>query len=211
MRSFFTCLCLLASGCCAVSRATEVVDLAADLGYLRIHSLAGEREDLAAALQKPRALILDLRYPLDERAAGETLRLLLAQQPAKSRLYVLVSPATPVPVAGAIAANPDRLITLGLKGSHPEPLVVVSQTASEDRRAAEALAAGTAPADLISGRIDKERYDEAALMQEFKNGNPEPRPPESGPATSDGTPEKLTDRVLQRALHLHRALQALRR
>ena len=47
-------------------------------------------------------------------------------------------------------------------------------------------------------------------MKEFKNGNHDARPPE-GNADGTKTPPPLTDRVLQRALHLHRALQALKR
>jgi hypothetical protein len=204
------------------SPAAEVIDLAPDLGYLRVHSIVLEREAIAAALLKSRALVLDLRYPLDERDAGETLRQELASHPAKARLYVLVSPATPVPVVGAIAASPARLTTLGVKGARPEPQVVVLQPPADDRRAFEAHTAGTALADLISGKIDKDRFDEATLVQEFRLGLPgdrsagqppgtaaESRPEAAAPAAK--APARVTDRVLQRALHLHRALQALKR
>ena len=191
--------------------AAEPVELAADLNYLRIHSIVLEREAIASALLKPRALVLDLRYPLDERDAGETLRQELATHPAKPRLYVLVSPATPVPVVGAIASGQPKLVTLGVKGARPEPQVVVLQSAADDRRAFEALTQGTALADLVSGKMDKERYDEAALVLEFKNGVPDPKPPEAGTATAPEKAPRLTDRVLQRARHLHRALQALKR
>jgi hypothetical protein len=197
--------------------AAELVDLAPDLGYLRVHSIVLEREAIAVALLKSRALVLDLRYPLDERDAGEALRQELSSHPAKPRLYVLVSPATPVPVVGAIAASPARLTTLGVKGARPEPQVVVLQSPADDRRAYEAHTKGTALADLISGKIDKERFDEATLVQEFRLGLPGDR--SAGPSAAAAepaappadAPPRITDRVLQRALHLHRALQALRR
>jgi hypothetical protein len=194
-------------------RAAEPVELASDLGYLRVHSVVLERETLAAALAAPRALVLDLRHPLDERDAGETLRQALAAHPGKPRLYVLVSPATPVPVVGAIAAHSARLVTLGVKGARPEPQVAVLQTAEDDRRAYDAFTQGTPLADLLSGKIEKVRYDEASLVQEFRNGNPDPGPPAARPPQGPAAepPVRLTDRVLQRALHLHRALQALRR
>lgn len=222
MRRLLVLTCLLCSGLCspARARAAEAVELAPDLGYLRVHSIVLERETIAAALLKSRALVLDLRYPLDERDAGETLRQELSSHPAKPRLYVLVSPATPVPVVGAIAASPARLTTLGVKGARPEPQVVVLQSPADDRRAFEAHTAGTALADLISGKIDKERFDEATLVQEFRLGLPGDRsagpPPESATENRTATPPadapaRVTDRVLQRALHLHRALQALRR
>lgn len=196
--------------------AADPVDFGPDLGYLRVHSLAIQREAIAEALRQPRVLVLDLRYPADERDAGETLRQLLASPPARLPLLVLVSPATPVPVVGAIASSPVRLLTLGVKDARPGPHVVVEQSAADDRRAYAALATGTALTDLISGKIEKERYDEASLVHEFKNGNPDARPPtpgkvESPAAPEAAPPERLTDRVLQRAVHLHRALLALKR
>lgn len=194
-----------------VAVADEPTDLAPDLGYLRVHSVIAERDAIAAALAKPRALVLDLRYPADEREADESLRQQFAAAPIGARIYVLVSPATPVPVVGAIAAHSSRLLTLGVKGARPEPQVGVQQSAEDDRRAYDALTAGTSVGDLVSGRIDKERFDEASLVHEFNNGNTDARPPETGPAKAGDTPAKLTDRVLQRALHLHRALQVLKR
>ena len=211
MRTLLFVLCLLSSVLGPLVRAAGPVELASDLAYLRVHSAVVEREAITAALAQSRALVLDLRYPQDERGADETLRQALAGRPADSRLYVLVSPATPVPVVGVVAANPARLVTLGVKGSKPEPKVVILQTAEDDRRAYDAHKAGTSLADLISGKMDKERFDEASLVHEFKNGNPEPKPPEAGPANTPGSPARLTDRVLQRSLHLHRALQALKR
>lgn len=212
MRPPLACLVLVVSALFLPGRA-EVVDLAPDLGYLRVHSLVLEREFLASALLKSRALVLDLRYPLDERDAGETLRQELATHPAKPRLYVLVSPATPVPVVGAIAASPTRLITLGVKGARPEPQVVVLQSPAGDRQAFDALPAGRSLADLVSGKIEKERFDESMLVAEFRGGPPSDRAVPAGlPARTDSPDApRPTDRVLQRALHLHRALAALRR
>jgi hypothetical protein len=209
--SLILILGLLFSVLCPPVRAAAPVELASDLAYLRVHSAVVERETITAALAQPRALVLDLRYPQDERGADETLRQALTGRPAGSRLYVLVSPATPVPVVGVVAANPARLVTLGVKGAKPEPKVVIMQTAEDDRRAYDAHTVGTPLADLISGKMDKERFDEASLVHEFKNGNPDPKPPETGPANTPGASARLTDRVLQRALHLHRALQALKR
>jgi hypothetical protein len=210
MRSFSFFILLLVLS--ASAPATEPADLASDLGYLRVRSVVRDHDAIAAALAKPRALVLDLRQPADERGAGETLRQLLDAPAGQPRLYVLVSPATPVPVVGAIAANPARMITLGIKGARPGPQVVIEQAAEADRAAYAALESGTPLAQLISGKIEKERFDEAALVKEFKNGNHDAQPP--APPTATGTPVTPaippTDRVLQRTLHLHRALQALK-
>lgn len=216
MRHFlrlFTVICLLSS-----ASAAEPADLGQGLTYLRINSLVKSAEILTTALNRTTPLVLDLRYTADEPAAADILRALNSHA-AKPRLYVLVSPATPVPVVGVIASRPVRwLVTLGVTGSLPEPQVVVQQSAEADRIAYNALETGTPLTQLVSGKIDKERFDEASLVQEFKNGNLNAHPPalsqaegpKPGPAKPAVSPAAPTDRVLQRAVHLHRALQALK-
>ncbi|MSU45657.1 MAG: hypothetical protein EXS42_00655 [Lacunisphaera sp.] len=94
---------------------------------------------------------------------------------------------------------------------------MVQTAAAADRRAYDALETGTPLATLISGKVEKDRFDEATLVKEFKNGNPDASPPPLPDPTalkSAAAPEKLvplTDRVLQRAVHLHRAGLVLRR
>mgnify|MGYP000984374420 CR=1 FL=1 len=68
---------------------------------------------------------------------------------------------------------------------------------------------------VTTGKIEKERFDEATLVQEFNNGNPDAEPPPlpdpTQPKLNEAAPVKapLIDRVLQRAIQLHRALLAL--
>ena len=217
MRKAFSFICLLSSVLCSLVRASEPLDLGSGLTYLRIHSLPKSAGDLNAALLRPVPLVLDLRYTADEPDTANILRV-LNSQPAKPRLYVLVSPATPAALAEVIATTSARLLTLGVRNSLPAPQVVVEQTAAADRRAYDALEAGMPVAALISGKIEKERYDEATLMSEFKNGNLDPEPP-PGPDPTAAKPEPPApakdappvDRVLQRAVHLQQALLALRR
>ena len=193
------------------SRAAEPADLGQGLTYLRIGSLEKSARDLRAALLHPTPLVLDLRYTADEPAAGDILRV-LNSQPARPTLYVLVSPATPSAVAEIVTATPARRTTLGIKGSVPVPDVIIEQTAEADRAAYDAFEAGTTLAQLVSGRIEKERFDEASLVQEFKNGNHDAQPPALPAVTgASAAPTRPTDRVLQRAVHLHRALLALKR
>ncbi len=203
-------ICLLSSVLCLLVRAAEPADLGQGLTYLRINSLTKSAVDLNAALLRPAALVLDLRYPADEPAVADLLRV-LNSQPAKPTLYVLVSPATPAAVAGILGPTSTRLVTLGVKDSHPAAQVVVEQTAAADRAAYAALESGTSLTQLISGKIEKERFDEATLVHEFKNGNHDAHPPEAGSAPGKEIPPTITDRVLQRAVHLHHALLALKR
>ena len=221
-------LCSLLLAPC--SKATELTDLGSGLAYLRIHSLAESEAALRKAVPGASALVLDLRYATTDENSVAALKSALASHPAGAPLFILVSPATSAALAQVVASA----LTLGAPGSVPAPKVMVQTDATTDRRAYDALETGTALEILISGKIEKERFDEATLVHEFKNGNPDAAPlpgdrPGQTPAGQQagtvsplpdptapkpaGTPEKpapLVDRVLQRAVHLHRALLALK-
>jgi hypothetical protein len=207
--------CLLLFTLAGLARGTELTDLGAGLAYLRIPTLTESAAALRKAVPGAGALVLDLRYVATSEESTDDLRIALADRPGTAPLFILVSPSTPSGVAQAVGAAPASALTLGLAGSRPAPQVVVQTDPASDRRAYEALAAGVAPATLISGKIEKERFDEATLMQEFNDGNPDTEPPSAPDPTA--TKEQvgaapaapLVDRVLQRAVHLHQALIAL--
>lgn len=215
MKRLFSALCFLSSALCALSAGTELTDLGSGLAYLRIHSVADSEAALRKAVPGAGALVLDLRYATASDESAAALKSALARRPTNTPLFILVSPATPSAVAPAIVQSPA--LTLGAPGSAPGPKVVVLTDAATDRRAYDALETGTSLEKLISGKIAKDRFDEATLVHEFKNGNPDAAPaplPDPTAPKPAGTPEQpapLVDRVLQRAVHLHRALQALRR
>jgi hypothetical protein len=205
---------LLFSGLGSPTSATELTDLGQGLSYLRVPSLAGAEAALRQAVPGAGALVLDLRYT----AVGEdpaALAAALTTRPAGAALFVLVSPATPPALGPALGTA----LTLGAPGSVPAPKVVVQTDAAADRRAYDALTAGTPLEKLLSGKIAKERFDEATLVREFKDGNtaaeppPTPNPTATPPdgAAKDPATVPPTDRVLQRAVHLHRSLLALRK
>lgn len=199
--------------------ATELTDLGQGLAYLRVHSPA----DSFKAAAGTGALVLDLRYATADETSAAELKSTLAARPANMPLFLLVSPDTPAVLAPIIHQSPA--LTLGIAGAKPAPRVVVQAGAAADRAAYDALEAGAALASLVSGKVEKERYDEASLVEEFKNGNLDAQPPAAPDPTAAtaGQPEEPqaggdpakpavpTDRVLQRAVHLHRALVALRR
>lgn len=193
-----------------LARAVELVELDQGLAYLRVQSLADDQTVIAQATRTARALVLDLRYATASDESVAALRTALSSRAATTPLFVLVSPATPMALANAVASE----LTLGPTGTLPAPKVIVQADAATDRRAYDAHESGLALADLINGKIEKDRYDEASLMKDFKSGNIAAEPPPGPDPTKPGAPEKvpvLTDRVLQRAVHLHRALLALRR
>ncbi|MBI2515716.1 MAG: hypothetical protein HYV95_02260 [Opitutae bacterium] len=211
----------LALGFLSLLRATTI-DLGQGLGYLRVHSLNADEQAVTEALGSGQALVLDLRGAIADKLNAKELRDTLALRGGKEPLFVLVGPLTPPDLTETLATAPGKPVTLGVRAAVPAPQVVVQQAPETDLRAFEALESGLPLADLISGKIEKERYDEAALMNDFRNGNTEAEPPApadptaTAPATKPKGAEKaekapvLIDRVLQRAVHLHRALLALR-
>jgi hypothetical protein len=207
-RACLAIFCVLIGALAA--HALEPVDLGDGLGYVRVRALERDIADLPAALNAGRALVVDLRYATaDADAAGAFLRAVTART-TKQPLFVLVSPQAPADALPALL--PAGVFTLGVADSRPQPAVVVTQPPIADRAAYDAAEKGAKLDDLISGKIEKERFDEASLVKEFQNGNhnAEPPPePEPGKPTAAHTAPPV-DRVLQRAVHLHRALLAWR-
>lgn len=201
----------------AATAATPVVapraDLGQGLGYLRVHALAESLEEAARTLAQGTALVLDLRGATATDASANDFAALLAQRTGPASLFILVSPRTAPELTASLLRPIPHALRVGVAESLPTAQVVVAQPADADQRAYDAYDRGVALDALITGKIEKERFDEAQLVKEFQSGNPNAAPPpEPDPAAP--TPDKapvLTDRVLQRAVHLHRALLALRR
>lgn len=220
-------LALALAGAAAAPPAASpgpVRDLGQGLSYLRVGAVARAPE-LGATLRAVPALVLDLRQATVVTGDAADLARALTARTARGPLFVLVSPATPPALAAALDQLPTGSVILGVPGSQPPPQVVVSQTPAEDQRAYAALDAGRTLDELISGKLEKERFDEAALMQEFKQGGaaasaaePAPEPeaetappaaPAAPPAPAAEAARPPVDRVLQRAVQLHRALRAI--
>lgn len=207
-------LALVATATLALnSRAAELADLGEGLNYLRFRP-ANETAtaELTFALNNGRALVVDLRYVSPDAETARTVASALAARTTRQPLFLLVSPGTAAELLPA--RLPAGALTLGIAGAKPAPQVVVSQAAEADRRAFDALEQGMDLAALVNGKTEKERFDEAQLVKEFKSGNPNAEPPPEPDPTAKPAKEKvpvLTDRVLQRAIHLHRALAALDR
>ncbi len=201
--------------------AADAPDLGSNLAYLRVHSLADSSAEVKTALTLKHAYVLDVRYATATDDAIAVLKTALAAHPVDSPLFILISPATPGGVIEAInAPTHARFITLGAAGTQPAPRVEVRTSLETDRAAYDAFDHGKSLTELVTGKIEKDRYDEATLVHEFKNGNPDPESALSPDATKSkpdktddeaDAPEPLHDRVLQRALNLHQALLALRR
>ncbi|HEY4299282.1 MAG TPA: hypothetical protein VGM73_00315 [Candidatus Didemnitutus sp.] len=206
----FGCLAALASSAPAT---TQPATLDAGLAYVRVHSLAADGKALETACAAGGALVVDLRYPAVRAGDEDVLAQDLASRHGTQPLYILVSPSTPASLATAIARAAGPEATLGVADSVPKPKVVVFQTSEADRTAYDAADAGKELGQLILGKIQKDRYDEASLVNDFNNGNPNPEPPAApDPRDAKGNAKApaLVDRVLQRAVNLNRALAAIK-
>ena len=205
-----TCIAALAP---CVRAASEPVDLGEGLTYLRVHSFGESADVVKTTITSGRAAVIDLRYASTSVDDAAALDAALSRRNTRNALLILVSPQTPAAFQPTLTAPRPGVLTLGVDGARPAPSVVVAQSAEVDRRAYDALEGGVKLEELVTGKIDKERFDEASLVKEFQNGHLNAVSPPSPDPSAKPTEEKapaLTDRVLQRAIHLHRALAALR-
>lgn len=194
-------------------------DLGDGLHYHRAHALPAE---LPPPTPQKGALILDLRYATADAAAATALDgWIKFRANADAPVTVLVNAATaPVlhSVFGANQAQPG-FVTIGTAQPGYSPDIVVTTTDEAERRAYDVLENNGAIAALLAENIDKPRNDEASMMRDRTQpaeppaedtfdelSSPEPSKTDSAP-----TPAPPLDRALQRAVHLHRALRALKR
>ena len=213
---------LLFSLSALAAAAAEVRDLGESLGYLRLRDLDGEA---FAVPEGP--LVIDLRQAQLAGLAGtERFRGLLT---APGIRFVLVSEATAPAVISLLDTRGPMVLTLG--GTEAPPTDIrVTVSAREDRRAYDALDQGVSLADLANPPLVKTRRDEASIVRARRNGtrpadatppgegtNPPPPPAPAGapPGAANPAADSLApppvDLVLQRAVKLHRGLQALKR
>lgn len=188
----------------------DPLDLGRGLRYLRLGTGAADESVFAAALAAP-ALVLDLRLAGDDPAHLARLRESVTGRDATRPLFVLLGPATPATVRAAVPAAPG-VLTLAARDAGFPSSVAITVDPARDRAAAEALAAGRPPLELIEEKVAKTRYDEQHLAQNHANGRRAGVPP-AAPAAAEAKPAELPlqDTLLQRAVFIHRALLALGR
>ena len=213
---------LLALALPLLALATESARIERDLGqglaYARVHSLPA---DLPAAPARLGALVLDLRYALSSSDGVTTLGAWLKfRASARTPVFVLVNGGTaPAVLEFLETADPmPGLLTLGAASSKFVPDVALRVSAATERAAYDALEHGTPVATLLTDNPAKPRHDEAEIAQEHAAPSAGSDDDETGPEGSvsaspalPAPPPPLIDTTLQRAVHLHRALLALKK
>ena len=196
-----------------------VRDLGLGLGYIRVHALPA---DLPPTGETPRgALVLDLRFSHgDDNSATPLAAWLRSHCTTATPVFVLVNDETaPAALAYFSAHDPSAgLVTLGAASARFKPDIVLTITPASDWTAYNAADHGTALLSLLTAASTKPRHDEASIAQDQKAAVEDPASsdtdlPDPGepPPAVHAPPPPLLDLVLLRAVHLHRALLALKK
>ena len=218
MNKFLLSLLLAtAANLCFAAPAPLARDLGHGLAYHRVHALPA---DLPAMSAKPGPLVLDLRYALGDDAAAAVLGAWLKTHcTAKTPVFVLVNGKTAPALLAYFAAieTPAGLITLGPISPGFEPDIALKLVPAAERVAYDALEHGTPLDSLLTDSSVKTRHDEASITQERTGAPGEPTIGDPDGAYAEITPPSpaipppVIDYALLRAVHLHRALLALRK
>lgn len=215
---------LAVAACAPTALRAAAVELSPGLAYVRGDT---PPEEALKALEAG-SVVLDLRFIADDSVATLLSRLKTFRTHPKRIVLVLLSPETSADARKQLAAILPGGITLGRAAPDFKTDIVVTTPADTDKRAHDALRAGTPPEKLIVENAAKPRFDELALVREHRAG-PEAPEPAATAAPADTTPVApaadspaaatppakpapvLIDSVLQRAVNVYRGLVAFKR
>ena len=193
-------------------------DLGEGLVYHRITTLPTDLPTAEAARKQP--CVLDLRFVRGDAAAGTALDAWLKfRATSRTPVLLLINAETAAPVLAPLAARlpSPGLVVIGTASPGLTPDLALKLAPAEERRAYDALAAGATVESVLNDSPEKIRDDEAQLAKEHR-ARPTPAPPLSDDPPDDPPSTKPTppvappiDSALQRAVHLHRALKALKK
>ena len=193
-------------------------DLGEGLVYHRITTLPADLPTAEAARKQP--CVLDLRFVRGDAAAGTALDAWLKfRATSRTPVLLLINAETAAPVLAPLAARlpSPGLVVIGTASPGLTPDLALKLAPAEERLAYDALAAGATVESVLNDSPEKIRDDEAQLAKEHR-ARPTPAPPLSDDPPDDPPSTKPTppvappiDSALQRAVHLHRALKALKK
>lgn len=184
-------------------------DLAQGLGYVRLHRLPADLPANPPGRVQP--CVIDARYTEAEAdGAIAFVAWLKFRATPRSPVFVLINASTSPAVLTALAAHDSAagIVVVGVATATLKPDSPVKISPEDERRAYDALANGAALDALLSDNLAKVRNDEASLTKGHTGDTPVELPADAPPARRAGLP---VDVALQRAVHLHRALVALKK
>jgi hypothetical protein len=192
-------------------------DLGNGLIYYRSPNVPGDLPVTTPAAR--RCYVLDLRYAQGTAAAPAALATWLkSHATSRTPVFILANGDTsPVLLAFLARHDPSSgILTLGATADGFVPDIALKISPEAERRAYDALEKGTDTDSLLRENAAKVRNDEARLSREhLPDSAVEDSPPDNNtPSTDKNLPPKPVppvDAALQRAVHLHRALLALKK
>lgn len=200
---------LLLIGLVAAAAAPLDIELGKRLHYHRLQSLPADLPPTDAARRQ--ACVLDLRFvPADAGEAAAVQRWFKLGARPDTPVFVLVNSETSGELLRILnELYPTRgVLTIGVALPLFEPDVIMKVSPEDERRAYDALADGIPVADILSDNPGKARNDETSLSRDRPAGAPADLP---GEQAGNERPRPPIDAALQRAVHLHRSLIALKR
>ena len=216
IRRFLFLFAILPLGLSTLAAAVSPRDLGHGLVYYRLHELPADLPNVPAA--DKRICVLDLRYTTGNAETATELESWLKNRATpRTPVFVLANSSTGgallTPFASRISGSGIVLIGAEAPGFLPDIPVKIS--AAEEKRAYDALEAGASLESLLTDNPNKPRNDEARLAKEHvsdsasaDDGTEDTPPAEKNAPVKVGPP---IDAVLQRAVQLHRGLQALKK
>jgi hypothetical protein len=211
MKRFIVVLFFLLLGSLPAAPAVPVEhDLGSGLSYVRVHRLPADLPAKPSGRLAP--CVIDLRYvDAPEDAAAAFSAWLKFRASPRAPVFVLANAGTSVPLLKVLRESERGagVVLVGVESDQFRPDVAVRSTAAEERRAYDAFEEGATLATLLADHPNKVRNDEASLTRE-RPPEPLPEPPAAGSAGGKTTAPPI-DATLQRAVHLHRALVALKK
>ena len=177
------------------------------LVYVRVHTLPADLPVEPAGRVPP--CIIDVRYlDADGKAAADFSAWLHRRATPRSPVFVLANAETSPALLRVLAVHQrgTGIAVVGIERGPFKPDVAVKASPESERRAYDALAQGADIATLLTDNPDKVRNDEASLSKD--------RLAEASAEAVKDAGKKAPppiDSTLQRAVHLHRALVALRK
>ncbi|HEX2854987.1 MAG TPA: hypothetical protein VHO24_17265 [Opitutaceae bacterium] len=214
MKKPFSSLLLIFSFGAGLFAAPLERDLSRGLIYHRAPNVPADLPATNPAEKRSR--VLDLRYAQgNDDGATALIAWLRTNATTRTPVFLLANaetnPALLAPFARQNAV--EGVLTVGPSSARFNPDIAVKVSPEIERRAYDAIEAQTEIESLLKENSDKLRNDEARLAKERQ---PDPAllddagtPGEKNPVAKPPAP--LIDLTLQRAMQLHRGLQALKK
>jgi hypothetical protein len=185
-------------------------DLGGGLVYFRMHHLPADLPPRENGRVPP--CVVDLRYVRTDSAGAAAFGFWIGFRASlRTPVFVLANRETDGALLASARAHATSggVLLVGIPGDNFQPDIAVTATDVVEKQAYDAFDHGATIASLLTDYPGKVRYDERSLGKE-RAVEPAATEPAADAAPA-AAPVTQVDPVLQRAVHLHRALVAMKK